>query len=83
MIGMSKTITLMELGAYHGVVVAEGLVYTWGYNNQGQLGDGSTANKFLPVAVLSPILSSKNVTAIAAAGYYTLALTSGKYTKFC
>ncbi len=78
---MSKTITLMELGAYHGVVVAEGFVYTWGYNSLGQLGDGSTVNKFLPVAVLSPTLLSKTVTAIAAAGYYTLALTSGMYIK--
>ncbi len=48
-----------------------GTVNTWGYNNLGQLGDGSTANKLLPQAI-----NLNGVTAIAAGGAHSLALKS-------
>ncbi len=48
-----------------------GTVNTWGYNNLGQLGDGSTTNKLLPQAI-----NLNGVTAIAAGGAHSLALKS-------
>ena len=31
-----------------------GAAYCWGYNNSGQVGDGTETNRSTPVAVLSP-----------------------------
>jgi alpha-tubulin suppressor-like RCC1 family protein len=51
--------------------------FAWGFNDRGQVGDGSLVNRALPVAVTtSGGLAGKSVTAIAAGGYHTLALTS-------
>lgn len=50
---------------------AAGTVWAWGYNNQGQVGDGSTTNRVLPVRV--PGLAS--VRAIAAGRDWSLALS--------
>ena len=46
----------------------------WGYNAHGELGDGSRTNSDVPVKVKLP--AGTKVTAIAAGGYYSLALTS-------
>ncbi len=43
----------LALGAYHSCVrLAEGKARCWGYNAQGQLGDGTQAQRLTPVAVL-------------------------------
>jgi|GEM_PF-785456 len=47
-----------------------GTVWAWGYNEWGQLGDGTTTNRLKPV----PVLDLSDVTAIAAGGFYSLAL---------
>lgn len=39
----------------HGVfTTSDGVVYTWGYNGNGQLGDGTTTAWFLPTAISEP-----------------------------
>src|SRR5581483_8541423 len=49
-------------GNQHVVLLTDtGVVWTWGYNNQGQLGDGTTNNRSLPVSV-----SISGVMAVAA-----------------
>lgn len=49
----------------------------WGYNSKGQLGSGSTANRYAPLAVdVSGVLAGKTVTAVSANGEHTLALCS-------
>jgi alpha-tubulin suppressor-like RCC1 family protein len=50
---------------------ADGSVWSWGYNSQGQLGDGTTINRTSPVAVSG---LSSGVVAVAGGGYHSLAL---------
>lgn len=40
----------MSAGSLHVLAVNDcGHLFTWGYNSHGQLGDGTTADKSLPV----------------------------------
>ena len=77
-----KTITSISAGTYHACVVASGAVYCWGYNNSGQLGNGSATSAIVPVAVdTSGALSGKIVTTVSAGAYETCAVASG--AAFC
>ncbi|WP_456289400.1 S-layer homology domain-containing protein [Paenibacillus sp. AK002] len=59
--------------AYHGMALSEnGTVWTWGKNDNGELGNGTTTQQNSPVLVAG----LSDVTAIAAGGYYSLALKS-------
>ncbi|MGG3283278.1 S-layer homology domain-containing protein [Paenibacillus solani] len=58
---------------YHGMALSEnGTVWTWGKNDNGELGNGTTIQQNTPVLVTG----LSDVTAIAAGGYYSLALKS-------
>jgi hypothetical protein len=58
-------------------LTSDGKVYTWGNNNIGQLGDGTTNDSFVPVAVdMTGVLSGKTITAIAAGSSSCYALGS-------
>jgi len=65
------TATAIAAGLYHSLAVAaDGTVYSWGYNSNGQLGSGNTQNSVsaLQVAGLT------GVRAVAAGDYSSLAL---------
>lgn len=50
--GYLKDIVYIAAGdCFSAAINKNGEVYTWGYNKNGQLGDGSTANKYTPVRV--------------------------------
>ena len=50
--GLSSGVTAIAYGGYHGCALkADGTVMCWGDNFSGQLGDGSTTNSSVPVAV--------------------------------
>ena len=69
-----SNITALSAGMAHSVAVAsDGVVFTWGDNAVGQLGDGTTTESVLP-AMVSGIADA--VSAVAAADH-TLAVTSG------
>ncbi|MCT1400347.1 S-layer homology domain-containing protein [Paenibacillus sp. p3-SID867] len=58
---------------YHGMALTEnGSVWTWGKNDNGELGNGTRIQQNAPVLVNG----LSDVTAIAAGGYYSLALKS-------
>ena len=73
-----KTIKAVAAGGYHSIALAsDGTVYTWGYNNYGQLGNNSTTQSTIPVAVyVSGVLSGKTIKAVAAGSYHSIALAS-------
>jgi len=62
-------------GVGHSVVLKnDGTVWTFGLNNQGQIGDNTVTTRSTPVQVTA--LSGVTVTAVAAGAHHTLALTS-------
>ena len=72
----SVTSVLTGNGRSH-AITADGKVYSWGANDSGQLGDGTTISRNQPVAVnMSGALAGKTVTALSANHVYTLALTA-------
>lgn len=73
-----KTVTQITAGYYHTcAVTSDGGVYCWGYNSNGQLGNSSTTQSLVPVAVNSAgVLLGKTVTQVDAGMYFTCARTS-------
>jgi alpha-tubulin suppressor-like RCC1 family protein len=54
-------------------LTSTGLTYAWGYNAQGQMGDGTTVSKSSPVTVVGGIT---NWSQIAGGAFHNLALTT-------
>ncbi|MCL2451782.1 IPT/TIG domain-containing protein [Candidatus Saccharibacteria bacterium] len=76
-----KTVTAIADGASssHTCAIADGKAYCWGRNNRGQLGDGSTNDSLVPIAVdTTGVLGGKTVTAITAGRLYTCAVADGQ-----
>jgi len=75
-----KTVVSLAAGyAFSAAVTTEGLVYTWGQNANGQLGDGTNTGRTQPVQVdtgATSALNGKTVVAVACGSYFTLALTT-------
>jgi alpha-tubulin suppressor-like RCC1 family protein len=71
-----KTLTQITAGQLHACAVdAAGAAYCWGYNDYGELGDGSMTNSSVPVAVdSSGVLAGKILTQITAGWDHTCAL---------
>ena len=71
-----KTVVAIAAGTYHSLALcSDGTLAAWGYNTYGQLGNNSTTNALVPVAVdLTGVLAGKTVNAIAAGGNHNLAL---------
>ncbi|HEY1640473.1 MAG TPA: hypothetical protein VGG35_07290 [Streptosporangiaceae bacterium] len=66
------TVVRSQLDAF--AVTASGRLYAWGANFFGELGDGTTTDRLMPVRVHLP--AGVKVTAVRAAGGFTLAQTT-------
>ncbi len=73
------TATAVAAGGFHNCALVDGGVQCWGYNNQGQLGNGSTTNSSTPVRVVGVggVGYLAGVSQISASKYHTCALVSG------
>ncbi|MCU0781771.1 MAG: cadherin-like beta sandwich domain-containing protein, partial [Akkermansiaceae bacterium] len=69
-----KRVLAVAPGANHTLVLcSDGTLAAWGYNNSGQLGDGTTTFSKVPVLVnRSGVLAGKTVDRIAAGGSHNL-----------
>ena len=69
---IKEKITDVKTGYYHSIALTEkGEVYTWGYNDNGQLGNGTREDSLVPVKVTG----LENITKVNAYKYMTIALT--------
>jgi len=77
-------ISPISIREYHACAVAsDNNAYCWGYNNKGQLGNNSTSQSTVPVAVnTAGVLSGKTLTAVAVGQYSSCALASDG-TVYC
>ncbi|WP_395753441.1 cadherin-like beta sandwich domain-containing protein [Prosthecobacter sp.] len=74
-----KTVVAVSAGAYHNLsLCSDGTIAAWGYNFYGQLGNNSSADSSIPVAVTTAgtPLAGKTVVAVSAGTYHSLALCS-------
>ncbi len=74
-----KTVSAIVAGIWsHNLALcSDGTLVSWGYNAYGELGNNSTANSNVPVAVItSGVLAGKTPTKIAAGYYHSLALVA-------
>jgi alpha-tubulin suppressor-like RCC1 family protein/Tfp pilus assembly protein PilE len=73
-----KTLLYISAGMYYTCAIAnDNKAYCWGYNGSGQLGDNSTTESHIPVAVnAAGVLSGKSLKAISAGINTTCALSS-------
>ena len=66
-------------GRAHTCALKGGQVYCWGWNEDGQLGDGTTTDfRTTPTLVADGEMGNSGVTTIAAGGYHTCALKGGQ-----
>ena len=73
-----KVIVQLVAGNSQSMALAsDGTVYTWGWNQYGQLGNGTTTNSRIPVAVVTTgtPLAGKIISQIAAGNAHALAMT--------
>ena len=78
-----KTLTRIAAGGATCALDSAGAAYCWGDNDFGELGDGSTANSDVPVAVdASGALAGKTLTRISA-GIDSMCALSGAGAAYC
>ncbi|MGO3702061.1 MAG: RCC1 domain-containing protein [Candidatus Saccharimonadales bacterium] len=73
-----KTIVKVAAGYYHSMAIdSDGNTYSWGMNNNGQVGNNSTTNTPTPVAVTSANtpMQGKRIVGISAGYYNSMALS--------
>jgi len=72
-----KSVSSVACGAYHTMVIAtDGTLHGFGYNGNGQLGDGTTTNRTSPVLINGGSLSGKSVSSVACGDLYTMVIAT-------
>ena len=84
--GDALTFTAISAGNFHTCAIADGAAYCWGFGSDGRLGNNSTVNSSVPVAVAtrtedgvgaSVLPAGAEVTAISAGSLHTCAIADG------
>ena len=74
-----RTVTHIAAGRYHTCAVADGQAFCWGHNNYGQLGNNTTTESWVPVAVnATGPLAGRTITDVTAGAYHSCAVADGK-----
>jgi alpha-tubulin suppressor-like RCC1 family protein len=75
-----KTVTALSSGFFQSCAIADEKAYCWGYNGYGALGNNSTSNSSIPVAVYQSAdgLAGQPVTDIDSRSYSSCAVAGGK-----
>jgi alpha-tubulin suppressor-like RCC1 family protein len=81
-LGFLTGVTSIDAGNFHSIAsTSTGAVFAWGYNSNGQLGNGSTTNQNEPVQVLAGVQGSGYLTGVssvsAGQAFSTALATSG------
>jgi len=74
-----ETITQISLGCYHSsAITSSGRLFTWGYNEYGLLGDGTTTDRYTPTEITSQfnLSEGETITQISLDGTHSSAITS-------
>jgi len=73
-----KTVVKISCGAASTVAIAsDGTVHSWGYNIDGQLGDGTKTNRYVPVNITNKgSLSGKTIIDVSCGESHVMALAS-------
>ena len=79
MLHQEETITQISLGGAHSsAITSEGRLFTWGKNDYGQLGDGTTTDCYIPTDITSwfNLVEGETITKITLRFWHSAALTS-------
>ena len=69
-VGINSYSQVLSLGTGHsGVIAQDGSLYMWGVNDFGQIGDGTTKNRYKPTKILDHVVS------VSLGDYYSGAIT--------
>jgi len=78
-LAVGETITNVSLGFYHSAALtSEGRIFTWGYNDNGQLGNGTTIDKFTPTEITNQfnLAIGETITSVSLGGNHSSVVTS-------
>jgi alpha-tubulin suppressor-like RCC1 family protein len=78
-LGSDETIVSISLGHSHSIAItSEGRLFTWGWNQYGQVGDGTTTDRYTPTEITSQFISytGETITGVSLAGSLSSAITS-------
>jgi len=78
-LAIGETITTITLGSHHSsALTSEGRVFTWGYNDSGQLGDGTFSRKLVPTDITNQfnLAVGEEIEVLSLGSIHSSALTS-------